>query len=161
MTTEANAELIAEYPEVAGRPCKYCIAGWAEPRTTVIPEGWTPPVPDPEDCEMAHRDDPRVYALARAMAVENQHPEPTDAQVSYFLEDADEVVDDFVPAPESWLVEKLPDGKDPFGAVDAWLRINGVGYVALSGEKCRGQLVKTDEWRSWHDDEEDEDFDDD
>lgn len=142
------------------RPCKYCIAGWADPTTKVAPEGWKPPVPDPEDCEMCHRDDPRVYALARAMAAEMQQPEPTDAQVWYFLEDAEDVVDDFDPAPASWTVERLPDGKDPHWEVDAWLRVNGVEYVALAGEKCRGQLVKADEWRSWHGDEGEEDDDD-
>lgn len=144
-------------PTVETRPCRYCVAGWAEPTAKVVPEGWMPPVPDPEDCEMTHRDDPRLYALATAMAAEMQQPEPTDAQVWYFLEDADEVVDDFRPVPDTWAVEKLPDGKDSFGEVDAWLRINGVDYVALAGEKCRGQLVKAEEWRSWHDDEDDDD----
>lgn len=143
-------------PAAETRPCRYCIAGWAEPRVKDPLPDWTPPVPDPEDCEMAHRDDPRVYALAAAMAAEMQ-PEQTDAKVWYFLEDADEVVDDFELVPETWTVEKLPDGKDSFGEVDAWLRINGVDYVALAGEKCRGQLVKTEEWRSWHDEDDDED----
>ncbi|HZM83789.1 MAG TPA: hypothetical protein VFC19_49355 [Candidatus Limnocylindrales bacterium] len=152
-STDERAELIAEFPELAGRPCQICVAGWAEPSIKSPPADWMPPVPDPQDCEVTHRDDPRVFALARAMATEMQQPEPTDAQVWYFLEDADEVVDDFDPAPETWVVEKLPDGKDSFGEVDAWLRINGVDYVALAGEKCRGQLVTAEDWRSWHDDE--------
>ena len=138
------------------RPCRFCIAFWAEPATR---NGWmgAPPVPEPEDCEMAHRDDPRVYALAEAMAKVFQDPQPTDAQISYFIEDADDVVDDFDPAPDAWVVESAgefvyedeDEDEIPVGAIDFQLRINGIDYVALSGEKERGSTVALATYRSW------------
>jgi hypothetical protein len=92
------------------------------------------------------------------MAVTMQQPEPTDAQVSYFLGDADDVVDDFDPPPVEWMVENLPDLLDECGdpepGVDAHLLVNGREYVALEGGKdCRGNVVAVGTWRSWFEEE--------
>lgn len=136
---------------VEGRPCKYCVANWAGQTGQF---GRARIVPTPQDCEMTHRDDARVYALALAMAKVMQHRDPTDEQISYFLADADEVVDDFDPAPERWRVRKLPmsDGDYDQG-IDVRLRINDVTYVALEGGKGdRGSVVKLSTFRSWHKD---------
>lgn len=134
---------------MGNRPCQYCVAGWAEPTT----KGGSPRpiVPDPEDCKMAHRDDPRVYALALAMAKVFQSRDPSDAQISYFLSDADEVVDDFTEVVEEWKVRKLPpspnDGSD---GIEIRMRINDLTYVGLEGgHKERGQTVRLSTFRSW------------
>lgn len=131
------------------RPCRFCVAGWAA-ATGRIP-GATPIVPTAGDCGETHRDDPRVYALARAMAKTMQDRHPSDVQVSYFLEDADEVVDDFVPAPDRWSVRRLPpSANDADDGIDVRLRINDVTYVALEGGKdSRGSVVKLAEFRKW------------
>ncbi|MFI2664859.1 hypothetical protein [Micromonospora carbonacea] len=131
-------------------PCRYCIANWAETGSRVDP---TRPaiVPDVDDCTMTHRDDPRVYDLAAAMARVMQDRNPTDEQISYFLGDADDVVDDFDPTPERWRVRKLPESaNDHEQGIEIRLRINDVTYVALEGGKdSRGSVVKLSTFRSW------------
>jgi hypothetical protein len=130
------------------RPCKFCIAnvrehlariGWPDSETTATAE----------DCEFAHRDDPRVYNLARAMAKVMQSRRPSDEQVAWFLEDANDVVDDFDPPPVEWSVHRLPrQANDGADEIEVRLRINGVTYVALEGGKdSRGSLVKLAEFR--------------
>jgi hypothetical protein len=137
-------------PEIQpkARPCRFCVANWA----AVTGRFDRPPiVPDAAECEMTHRDDPRVYDLALAMAKVFQHRKPTDAQISYFLEDADQVVDRFDPAPEQWKVRRLPpsDNDGPDG-IDVRMRINDVTFVGLEGGKdCRGSVVPLKEFRSW------------
>lgn len=143
------------------RPCKYCIAGWADPRMRVVPKGWKPLVPDPEDCLAAHdRNDEHVYALARALAEVFQQSGSTDAQISYFLGDACDVLETLDTIPERWEIERLPDNPRHDDESDAWMRINGVEWVSLAGGKdSRGQMVTLAEWRSWSDEEEDDDDD--
>lgn len=130
------------------RPCKYCIANWAG---ATGKQGGPVLVPDAHDCVMSHRDDPRVYRLARAMAVVMQQRQPTDEQISWFLEDADEVVDDFDPEPEKWRVRRLPlSAGDCDDGIEIRLRINDVTYVGLEGGKdSRGSVVKLSTFRSW------------
>ena len=132
----------------AARPCKYCIANWAG---ITSKGGHEPILPEVEDCEFAHRDDPRVYALARAFAKVFQDRVPSIEQISWFLEDADEVVDDFEPAPEKWSVRRLRACKtDQEQGIDVRLRINGVTYVGLEGGKdTRGSVVRLSTFRSW------------
>ena len=96
---------------------------------------------------MDHRDDPRVYGLAIAMARVGQGRNPTDEQVGWFLGDADDVVDDFDPPPERWRVRKLPDSDED--GIDARLRINDVTYVCLEGGKdCRGGVLRLATYRA-------------
>lgn len=131
------------------RPCKFCVASV---EGYLVRVGSTSGIAaTAEDCEYSHRDDPRVYALATAMAKAMQSRSPTDEQISWFLEDADEVVDNFDPAPEKWSVRKLPLAKnDQFDEIEVRLRINDVTYVALEGGKdCRGSVVQLAEFRSW------------
>jgi hypothetical protein len=93
-----------------------------------------------------------VYDLARAIAkTVCGTRNPSDEQVAWYLEDADEVVDDFNPAPATWSVRKLPPCKsDGENKIEVRLRINGVTYVALEGGKdCRGSVVKLWTFRSW------------
>lgn len=130
------------------RPCLFCIANWAGATGKFTGE---PLLPTAEDCRFTHRDDPRIYDLARAMASVMQQRKPTDEQVSWFLEDADDVVDDFDPAPERWRVHRLRSAVgDEIDEIDIRLRINGVTYVGLAGGKdCRGSVVTLKEFRSW------------
>ena len=119
------------------RPCKYCLAAYP----ILFEDG------DVTECEFAHRDDPRVYALAAAMARIFQPRPNTDEQVAWFLQDADAVVDDFDPAPEKWRVRKLPDGKsDEF---TARMRINDVTYVIRDGCKEHVPPVRLSTLREW------------
>ncbi len=107
------------------RPCRYCLAAYPE-------------IAD-EICETEHRDDPRVYALAAAMAHIFQPLPNTDEQVQWFLNDADAVVDDFDPAPAKWRLRKLPDD---FSEFVARFRINDVTYVLQDGDKCKTVPVR-------------------
>jgi hypothetical protein len=126
------------------RPCRYCIANWVG-MSNRVPGRTTPPIlPTATDCEWEHRDDARVYGLAHAIARAIHDAEPGEERTGWFLADADDVVDDFDPAPDSWRVRKLPAGKtDGERGIDIRLLINGVAYVALAGGKdCRGSVMK-------------------
>lgn len=131
------------------RPCQYCVANWAG---ATGKHGGPVLVPEPHDCEFTHRDDPRIYRLARAMASVMQQRNPTLEQISWFLEDADDVVDDFDPEPEKWRVRKLPPSAGDYDqGIEIRLRINDVTYVGLQGGKdSRGSVVKLTTFRSWH-----------
>jgi hypothetical protein len=129
---------------VPSRPCRYCIANWVG-MSNRVPGRTTPPIlPTATDCEWEHRDDPRVYGLARAISKAIQGAEPTDEQIAWFLGDADDVVDDFDPTPDLWRVTRLSAAKtDGERGIDVRLRINRVAYVALAGGKdCRGSVMK-------------------
>lgn len=117
------------------QPCRYCIADWATAAPLVTVK--------PEDCDDRHRNDPRIYALARSLASVLQGSDPSDQQISWFLADADQVVDDFDPAPDRWRVRRLPESpNDQYDGIEVRLRINDVTYVALEGGKdCPGSLL--------------------
>ena len=100
------------------RPCRFCVAYHGEHA-------------DAEMCEMAHRLDQGVYALATEMARKFQPPPVTDERVGWFLEDADAVIDDFDPRPERWRVRKLPDDGREFVRR---FRINDATYVVPDGD---------------------------
>jgi hypothetical protein len=122
---ETNAEAI--------RPCRYCRAAY--------------PTNEPMDCEWTHRDEQRVYDLARAFAKVCQDRHPSDKQIAWFLADADAVVDDFDPTPDKWRVRKLPDKFDEF---DARLRINDVTYVIpVADNECETHPIRLSTLRSW------------
>jgi hypothetical protein len=104
------------------RPCKYCLAAYP-----ILFEGG-----DVTACEWEHRDDPRVYALAAAMARVFQPRPVTDEKIGWFLQDADAVVDDFDPVPEKWKVRKLPDTR--YDDFVVRFRINDVTYVQQDGK---------------------------
>jgi hypothetical protein len=120
-----------------GRPCKYCRAAYP----ILFEDGET------ADCEFTHRDDPRVYALALAMARRFQPAPATDERIAWFLNDADAVVDDFDPAPDKWRVHKLPD--NPRDDFVARMRINGVTYVIQDGDKEKTVPVRLATLRQW------------
>ena len=133
------------------RPCKYCVANWAGMARTDL--GFEPIVPEPMDCEVAHRDDPRIYALATAIArTICAVRKPSDEQVGWYLGDADDVVDDFEPTPVRWTVRRLPGLKnDSWSGIEIRLRINDVTYVGLEGGKGdRGSVVRLSTFREWH-----------
>lgn len=119
---------------VTTRPCRYCLAAYP-----ILFEAG-----DVTACEWEHRDDPRVYDLAAAMARVFQPRPNTDEQVQWFLNDADAVADDFDPPPAKWKVRKLPDGSEFI----ARMRINDVTYVLQDGE---GKIppVRLSTLRSW------------
>jgi hypothetical protein len=121
----------------SARPCRYCIADWAPTEVSA------------EECEMRHRDDPRVYDLARSLAIVLQDRAPSDQQIAWFLADADQVVDGFDPAPTRWKVRRLPaSSNDHYDGIEVRLRINDVTYVALEGGKdCPGDMLPLAEFR--------------
>lgn len=123
-------------PETA-RPCRYCIADWAPVEVSA------------EDCEWRHRDDPRVYGLAQALASTLQDRNPSDRQIAWFLADADGVVNHFEPPPARWRVRRLPENaNDQYDGIEVRLRINDVTYVALEGGKdCPGDMLSLAEFR--------------
>jgi hypothetical protein len=119
------------------RPCRYCLAAYP----ILFEDG------DVSSCEFEHRDDPRVYALAAAMARIFQPRPNTDEQIGWFLNDADAVVDDFDPAPDRWRVHKLPD--NPRDEFVARFRVNGVTYVLQDGHKEKTVPVRLSALRQW------------
>lgn len=131
------------------RPCRFCVAVWTGWSNRPERAGDMPPtLPEPDDCEFEHRDDPRVYALGEAMAFQGTRT-PTDEQIGWFLADANDVVDDFDPPPERWRVRKLPESaNDHEQGIEVRLRINDVTYVALEGGKeCRGSVMRLSTFR--------------
>jgi hypothetical protein len=118
------------------RPCRYCLAAYP----ILFENGET------DCCEFEHRDDPRVYALARKMA-RVFNPPTTDEHICWFLADADAVVDDFDPAPGKWRIRRLPDSKgDDF---DLRFRLNDVTYVDPAAGKEPTHPVRLTTWREW------------
>lgn len=107
-----------------------------------------------ESCS-EHRHEPQVFALARALAIEFQKPEPSDEQIAWFLDDADTVIDDFESAPNQWPTEWAITGhrtmpKELHGITDLF-KINGVEYVLQEAEWEPSHPVKLSTYRSWHD----------
>ena len=129
-------------------PCRYCVANWASATGRL---GGTPIVPTVEDCALEHRDEHRVYTLAHAFARVLQARQPSDEQVSWFLPDANDVVDDFTPTPERWRVRRLPpSSSDAEQGIEVRLRINDVTYVVLEGGKdSRGEVLPLARFRAW------------
>ena len=119
------------------RPCRYCLAAYP----ILFEDG------DVSSCEFEHRDDPRVYALATAMARIFQPRPNTDEQIAWFLNDADAVADDFDPAPDRWRAHKLPD--NPRDEFVARFRVNGVTYVLQDGDKEKTVPVRLSTLRQW------------
>jgi hypothetical protein len=119
------------------RPCKYCLAAYP----ILFEDG------DVSSCEFEHRDDPRVYALAAAMARIFQPRPNTDEQIAWFLQDADAVVDDFDPPPEKWRLRKLPLGGS--GEFDMRFRVNDVTYVCQAAGKEKTNPVRLATYRAW------------
>jgi len=120
------------------RPCRYCKAAYP----ILFEDGET------TACEWTHRDDPRIYDLATAMARVFQQRNPTDEQVAWFLDDADAVVDDFDPAPDKWRIRKLPQNN--YEEFDCRFRINEVTYVIQAGGNKEKVLpVRLSTLRGW------------
>ena len=102
-----------------------------------------------ETCH-SHRHEARTFDLARAFAAGvHETPDPTDEQVGWFLDDADAVVDDFDPVPESWVTTAFEYTGE--AGLDLTLTINGRPYVVQdnmgSGEACTPVARST--WESW------------
>ena len=119
------------------RPCRFCLAAYP----ILFENGET------DSCEFEHRDDPRVYALARKLATVYQQPRPTDEQVAWFLADADAVIDHFDPPPGKWKIRTLPLGKSCEFVMR--FRLNGVTYVVQDGDKEACHPVRLADLRQW------------
>lgn len=105
---------------------------------------------DADDTCVEHRHDAPTFALARAMAVVMQQPDPSDEQVAWFLDDAGAVVDDFKPAPLSWIVTE-PDVTREVG-LELTFTINGAEYVTQendSGGHVVCHPLSRQQWDSW------------
>lgn len=105
---------------------------------------------DAEDtCGYAeHRHDAQTFALARALAIACQQPNPTDEQIAWFLEDAAAVVDDFKPVPTSWWATEPQISVEP--GLDSTLTINDVAYVVQTpGHKETSHPLRRTEWEEW------------
>lgn len=102
-----------------------------------------------------HRHEPRVFDLARAMAVAFQNPTPSDEQIAWFLDDADAVVDDFDPTPDDWSVTPLEPTRE--AGLDGTLTINGEPYVVQASDWEPAHPVKRSTYVEWvGEDDEDE-----
>lgn len=107
------------------------------------------PTLDADDTCHSHRHEDRIVELARAMAATFQQSGSSDEQIAWFLDDADAVIDDFDPAPESWEVtdnEVMP--KDLPGIVNRF-RINGVEYVLQDSDWEPAHPVRLTTYLSW------------
>lgn len=116
---------------VEARPCRYCVAAYKF---------------DAQDCGFTHTtDEPAFYDLATAMACLFQQRNPSDEQVGWFLEDAENVYRDFSPTPDRWRLRRLPDSGYEFVVR---FRINDVTYVIEDGE---GHIppVRLSTYRQW------------
>ena len=117
MTTPSET---GDAAETVRRPCRFCLAAY--------------PAVAHETCQFEHRDDPRIYALAAALAAMFQSGfqsgSVTDEKIGWFLADADAIVDDFDPAPERWEVGQLPC--DPEFVMR--FTVNGETYIVQDGE---------------------------
>ena len=98
-----------------------------------------------------HRDDPRLYDLARAFAVAcGHHPEPSDDVIGWFIEDAEAVIDDFSPEMTAWVVTTpTPPSEEESFQLDFTLTINGEAYVIQQSEWESARPVKRSTWESW------------
>lgn len=109
---------------------------------------------DAEDTCSDHRHDDQTFALARALAVVCQDPDPSDEQIGWLIDDA-AVVDDFDPVPAEWTLTppEMGEKANRYG-VDFTLTINGVDYVVPVSEWEPSHPVSLAEWRTWNDEAE-------
>lgn len=119
--------------------CRYLAAAYPE-------LGW-------EDTCAEHRHEERVFSLAVEMARAFQG-DTSDEKVGWFMNDADAVVDDFDPTPESWEVVSLGYPKREPGLCHI-LTVNGVEYVIQDSDWEPMPPVKRATWEEWARDEED------
>ena len=97
-----------------------------------------------------HRDDTRLYDLARTFAVACSHPEPSDEVIAWFIEDAEAVIDDFPPEMTAWVVTTpTPPSEEESFQLDFTLTINGEAYVIQQSEWESARPVKRSTWESW------------
>ncbi|KAB2808335.1 hypothetical protein F9L07_22735 [Pimelobacter simplex] len=108
---------------------------------------------DARDSCSEHRHDNQTFALARALAVVCQDPDPSDEQIGWLIDDAAAVVDDFDPAPADWVVTppEMGEAANRYG-VDFTLTINGIDYVVPESEWEPSHPVALAKWRKWNDD---------
>lgn len=106
-------------------------------------------------CGFGHRHEPRVFSLARALAVAFQ-PEPTtDERIAWFLNDADAIVDDFPDVTDAWIVDDLEieydeDLDEPvLPGIDKQFKVNGVEYVVQASDLGPATPVKRMTYESW------------
>lgn len=119
------------------RRCRYMVAAY--------------PTLDAEDTCAQHRHDEPTFALARAMAVAFQQPEPTDEQIGWCLDDAAAVVDDFEPGTLDWTVTE-PQESDVVG-IELTLMVNGRDYVVQPSEWEPSHPVSLTQWHEWEDED--------
>lgn len=109
-----------------------------------------------EDTCTEHRHDEPTFALARALAVAAQDPNPSDEQIGWLLNDAAAVVDDFDPLPESWVATEPQLAEVP--GLDFTLTINGRPYVIQESGQEETHPMGRDQWRAWQDEDCDHDW---
>lgn len=114
------------------------------------------PTLDADDTCTEHRHDDQTFALARAMAVAFQQPDPTDEQVGWCMDDAAAVVDDFDPVPTEWVVTE-PQLTEEAG-LEFTLSVNGVEYVVQPSEWEPSHPVSRAQWERWQDEDCDHDW---
>jgi hypothetical protein len=97
----------------------------------------------------AHRHDTQTFALARALAVAAQDPNPSDEQIAWFLEDAAAVVDDFDPTPATWNATEPRLADEP--GLEFTMTINDVPYVVQTGgHKEPAHPLRRSTWEEWN-----------
>lgn len=97
-----------------------------------------------------HRHEPRVFALAEALAKVCQ-PDVTDEKVGWFVDDADAIVDDFDPTPSEWKLTG-PELSDRIGVTQE-LAINDRAYVIPDSEWEPAPPVALATWLRWNEED--------
>lgn len=114
------------------------------------------PTLDAEDTCTEHRHDGPTFALARALAVAAQDPNPTDEQIGWLLNDAAAVVDDFNPTPGAWVATEPQVAEIP--GLDFTLTINGREYVIQESGQEETHPMSLAQWWAWQDEDCDHDW---
>ena len=113
------------------------------------------PTLDAEDTCWSHRHEPRVFALAEAMAHVMQ-TDVTDEKIGWFVDDANAIVDDFNPTPDAWEVtESQPPAWDEdldeptLPGISHTFTVNGRRYVVQDSDWEPASPVALDTYLSW------------
>lgn len=122
---------------MAGDQCRYMAAAY--------------PTLGAEDTCTEHRHDEQTFALARALAVAAQDPNPTDEQIAWLLNDAAAVVDDFAPIPDAWVATEPKVAEIP--GLDFTLTINGREYVVQESSQEETHPIRRTQWWAWQDED--------
>lgn len=127
---------------------RYCLAAWGE-------------ISGADEC-WHHKHTPRTESLARALAVQVNGDDPTDAQIGQWMDDAASMLDDH-PDTNEWRITEWTVGAnlddvhargDKFEEVPrnltARFRLNGIEYVVPEAEFEPSAPVRLEVYIGWY-----------